>query len=367
MRTLTKIFSPILAFSILSGMLFVLLFIPLRANASFLSSVLGGDALAQTDKIESTDNSQTMDLLQANVSSASIFQDKSDKKDSKEDDKIDVSIDVKIVDKNALSSTTGPWGDLDGTDAIDSSCGETDIYVVADGNTIPQVAKLLGVTEDTVLAANGMKKKLIKNDVLFIPSVSGVKHTVTKGQTLQKIAKLYKVDINDIAFCNSIAPDAKIAVNDEFVIPGGRRVEESVKPTKNTTTTKDIYYFAKNLAGFINPVPGYRLSQGLHDGNAVDLAIAKGTPIHATASGRIIFAKMGYNGGFGGLVIIDHPASGTQTMYGHMSKIIVHAGDPVTQHDIIGNVGSTGRSTGPHVHFVVKGGFNPGVNRSWAN
>ena len=383
MRNLTKIFRSILASMILSGALFL----PLHAvEASFFSSLFAGDrVLADTSANVNNDdkantvtppqaqtgsNSQNLDLLQANVSSASVFQDKNSKDNVKDNTINDINASTDNISENALSPKTGPTGVSGEQGAIDPSCGEPDIYVVKEGDSISKVAKMLGVTESTVLAANNMNKKLVKDDVLFIPSVSGVIHTVTNGQTLQTIAKRYKVDINDITFCNGIAPDAVLAIGDEITIPGGQVVEENVKPTKSITTPKNIQYYetypAQNLAGFINPVPGYHLSQGLHDGNAVDLAIAKGTPIHAAASGRIIFAKTGYNGGFGYLVIIAHP-NGTQTMYGHMSKIIVNAGDQVAQGEIIGNVGSTGHSTGPHVHFVVKGAFNPGANGSWAN
>ncbi len=121
----------------------------------------------------------------------------------------------------------------------------------------------------------------------------------------------------------------------------------------------------KSLAGyFIDPVPGYRLSQGIHDNNAVDLAIGKGTPIHAAAAGRVLLARNGYNGGFGNVVIISHP-NGTETLYAHQSKIATHTGDTVYQGQVIGYVGSTGHSTGPHLHFEVHGARNPGADGSW--
>lgn len=331
---------------------------PMRVEADFLSSIFGvGDQVyadVDTNIVKSPQfgsNSQNPELsLQAKISLASISQDKDDKNDNQ-------------VDENALKSTDV----FDGRDDIDSFCGETIVYVVERGVSISKVAKLLNVSENNVLAANNGKKNLVENDVLFISSVPSVKHTVAKGQTLQKIAKLYKVNINDITFCNDITLDTILSVEDELTIPHGKRIEENAKPViKSTTTTKNIKYCeSPPVFAFVNPVPGYRLSQGFHDGCAVDLAIAKGTPIYAAASGRVIFAKMGYNGGFGGLVIIVHSGV-VKTMYGHMSKIIVQTGDQVDEKDVIGLVGSTGRSTGPHVHFVVEGAFNPGINRSWA-
>ncbi|MEK7471186.1 MAG: LysM peptidoglycan-binding domain-containing M23 family metallopeptidase [Patescibacteria group bacterium] len=286
-------------------------------------------------------------------------------------------------DKNNIDDTSANTNNIspdekaffpqnNGRDDVDSFCGETIVYVVEKGVSISKVAKMLDVSEDSVLVANKGKKNLLENDVLFISSVPGVKHTVTKGQTLHKIAKLYNVNVSDIIFCNDITLDTILAVGDEFTISGGKRVEENAKLViKSTTTTKNTEYcYSLRKFDFVNPVPGYRLSQKFHDGCAVDFAIKKGTPIHAAASGIVIFARMGYNGGFGGLVIIVH-SGGVKTMYGHMSEIFVRAGDLViqddTRDDIIGLVGSTGRSTGPHVHFVVEGAFNPGINGSWVN
>lgn len=86
-------------------------------------------------------------------------------------------------------------------------------------------------------------------------------------------------------------------------------------------------------------------------------------PVKAAASGTVKFAKTGWNGAFGNLVVIAH-ANGTQTFYAHLSKISVSIGQEVNQGSIIGNVGSTGRSTGPHLHFEVRGAYNPGFDTS---
>ncbi|MDD5720934.1 MAG: peptidoglycan DD-metalloendopeptidase family protein [Candidatus Pacebacteria bacterium] len=354
-KTVSKIKS-FFALSLLFGVLFVPIWSVKADLFSSLSSIFVGDQAY---------------ALQANVSSVSILEEENSKDGSNNDtiNGIDPNTD-NISDDKALSPNVGS-GVSDDQNALDSSCGEPNVYVVAEGDTIAKIADLLDVSEKTVLAANDMKKTLTRDDVLFIPSVSGVEHTVTKGQTLQQIAKLYKVDAKDIIYCNGITPDSTLALGDELTIPGGDVSlgdnNKSVKSSTSTTKKKQTYqaYPAQNLAGFINPAPGYRLSQGRHDGNAVDLAIATGTPIHAAAAGRVIFARTGYNGGFGNLVIISHP-NGTQTLYAHQSKIATHSGDQVSQGEVIGYVGSTGHSTGPHIHFEVKGAFNPGINNSWA-
>jgi len=234
---------------------------------------------------------------------------------------------------------------------------------------------MFGVSVNTILWANDKKKgdKIMEGDVLFILPVSGLEHTVAKNQTLQGIAKLYKADPQEIAEFNGITESTKLAIGDKLMIPDAVKAPEGDKPIQNlgASIAKDRQYYEnhpiKNLVGYyVDPVPGYRKSQGIHDNNAVDLAIAKGTPIHAAASGIVILARTGYNGGFGNLVIISHP-NGTETLYAHQSKIATSTGAQVSQGEVIGYVGSTGRSTGPHLHFEVHGARNPGTDGSWAN
>lgn len=376
MRTLSKIFSFTLVFFLLLGVFFM----PFQAKAGFFSSILGTQAQADnvgTDGLPNSQNtqqnSQTMGLLQANVSSASVLQNNT----KTTDNQVDLNANVNILSDNAILPATGPMGASGTADVPDSSNDQTSVYVVRKGDSLAQIAQMFGVSVDTILWANNMKKgdKLAPGDVLFILPISGLEHTVTKGQTIQSIAKLYKVDPNDIVQVNDISLDTKLAVGDTLIIPNGQKSEENAKPIPDkdlpaTVANSRLYYEQhpiKNLSGFyVDPVPGYRLSQGIHDNNAVDLAIAKGTPIHAAADGVVLLARKGYNGGFGNVVIISHP-NGTQTLYAHQSKIATHTGDTVTQGEVIGYVGSTGHSTGPHLHFEVHGAQNPGADDSWAN
>lgn len=366
--------------------MFLFISTPFQAQAGFLSLILGDDAYADAQtNIDRTQSEQTqtlgtMALLQANVSSVSVFQDKNQKDNKqKESDKnneqTEAGANVNIVSDNALLPAIGPIGVYDGKDVVDPSSFETSVYVVRKGDSVSAIADMFEVSVNTILWANDMKKgdKLMEGDVLFILPISGLEHTVAKGQTLQSIAKLYKVDAKDIAFYNGIEENAKLAIGDELMIPDAIKAEEGDKPVPNLSASiaKDKKYYeknpAKNLSGyFINPVPGYRKSQGIHDKNGVDLAIAKGTPIRASAGGRVTLARNGYNGGFGNLVIIYHP-NGTETLYAHQSKLATSTGAQVSQGEIIGYVGSTGRSTGPHLHFEVHGARNPGADGSWAN
>lgn len=370
-KTVNKISRSLLAFFVLFGTLLT----PVQAKASVFSSFLGSDALAQTNTevvnpFQFENNSQSIELLQANVSSASILKDK-------HSTEIDPSKNINIVSDNALLSSIGSGltiGGNIGIETTDPSFDEISVYVVRKGDAISQIAEMFGVSVNTILWANDMKKgdTLKEGDTLFILPISGVKHVVAKGQTLKSIAQKYSADIVDIVNFNGITEDTKLAVGDELIIPDGEIfIDGPVKTNtnKNTTTPKSSL---KSIAGyFINPVPGAVKTQGLHGKNAVDLAAPIGTPIRASASGKVILARMGWNGAYGNMVIIQHP-NGTKTLYSHLSKLASVTGQSVDQGDVIGYVGNTGRvraakgGNGAHLHFEVYNAKNPGADGSWA-
>jgi len=311
--------------------------------------------------------------LQANVSSISLIKDKKDDKESA----VDEAAAVNIVSDNALLSATSLMGGTGGVDAADASLeDQTSVYVVRKGDTISQIADMFGVSVNTILAANDMKAgaKLSEGDVLFILPISGLEHTVVKGDTLQSIAKLYKADINDIVIYNGLTPNPVLAIGDKLMIPGGDMADEGgdqPAPNLGVVQVKDQNYYAthpiKSAAGyFINPLPTGRKTQGLHGPGhrGIDIGAPKGTPIYAAAGGTVLLAKNGWSGGYGNMIILQHP-NGTKTLYAHMSKLATSTGKKVSQGGVIGYVGSTGHSTGPHLHFEVFNAKNPGTDWSW--
>lgn len=353
-------------FSLLALFLvFGVFFLPYSAHAGFFDSIVGTSVSADDSTPDNISNSQTMQLLQPTVSPASVTQ-------SQDPNALDPDTEVN-TSGNSLVPDTSSMGP--NSDDADASPDQMSVYVVKDGDTVAAVAKMFDVSVNTILWANDIKKgaALTPGDTIIILPVSGVQLTVAKGDTIKSIAKKYDADIADIASFNGIAEDASLTVGDQLIIPDGTiNITSDTISTKKSSKGSQRYaaYYAKHplpyIGGyFIDPVPGYRLSQGIHDDNAVDLAIAKGTPIRAAASGIVIFAKAGWNGRFGDLIIIDHP-NGTETLYAHESAIFTHAGDHVSQGDIIGLVGATGDATGPHVHFEVHGAHNPGADDSWA-
>lgn len=366
-------------------MLFGALLVPAHsAQAGFLSSIFGaGDQVyAEAENTENTPalpptstNSQNISLLQANVSSASVLEKKDDK--NKDTDIKDDNTDKVVYDNSALTSSVGPLGVSDGTSA-DNAYDQISVYVVRKGDSFAGIAKMFDVSVNTILWANDMKKgdALKEGQVLIILPVSGVKHIVTKGQTLKSIAQKYNADVTDIADFNDIAVNAQLNVGDELIIPDGEiSVDGPAENTRPTSKPKNYYpkTSLKNIAGyFINPVPGYVKTQGLHGKNAVDLAAPIGTPVYASASGEVLLARTGWNGAYGNVVIIQHP-NGTKTLYAHLFKLNTSTGANVSQGEVIGYVGNSGRvraakgGNGAHLHFEVYGAKNPGADRSWAD
>lgn len=341
-------------------------FIPLQTKAGFLASVFGSEVSADTNTVKINQtivNSQNMPLLEANTF-------------SKERD-IDENVDVNILSNSALVPTVSSLGGSTDTGGGDFAFDQVSVYVVRTGDTISQIAEMFGVSINTILSANDMKKgdKLVVGDTLFILPISGVEHTVAKGQTLKSIAKLYKVDVSDITFYNGIALDSTLAVGDKLMIPGADSMfdEGGDKPAPNLSSSvaRDANYYAthpiQGLAGyFVNPLPTGRKTQGLHGPGhrGIDIGAPTGTPIYAAADGIVIIARTGWSGGYGNMAIIQH-SNGTKTLYAHMSKLGTSTGAQVTQGQVIGYVGSTGRSTGPHLHFEVFNAKNPGADWSW--
>ncbi len=338
--------------------MFGVIFAPATTNAGLLSFMgFGQDASADSVETISTDNSKIA------LSPSSFSPVLASTQDSKDENPVQEDVDVN-TSGSALVPSTGSMG-ANPAEAEDLDADQISVYVVRKNDSIGDIAKMFEVSPDTILWANGMKKgdKLVEGDTLIILPISGIKVVVSKGQTLKGLATKYKADITDIASFNGIAEDAVLAVGDELIIPDGELVDSS----ENKPSNKNIVYTETSTGSssgyFIKPIP-CPYTQGKHDRYAIDLGChTSGTPIKAAASGTVIFSKDGYNGGFGNLVIIKHN-NGSQTFYAHQSKRAIGQGEYVKQGQIIGYVGSTGRSTGPHLHFEVRGAKNPGFDMS---
>lgn len=266
-------------------------------------------------------------------------------------------------EKDALQAVSGSL--RVSTEDIDFPASDTvSVYEVKKGDTIQDVAKLFDVSVNTIVWANNLKSRtLTKGDTLIILPITGIKHTVKKGDTLVSIAKKYKADDQDVASYNGLAVNSALAVGDTVIVPDGE-IEVVQTTTKPKTSTKkptilNSYSYAAPSGFLVRPISGGRKSQGVHGHNGVDLASSIGTPVYAAADGRVIVAKQsGYNGGYGKMVIISHD-KGIQTVYAHLNNVYITQGQTVTQGQAIGELGNTGKSTGPHLHFEVRGAKNP--------
>lgn len=263
--------------------------------------------------------------------------------------------DITVIGGAALLSETGPEGTL--ADIEENQSSNISIYVVREGDTVSTIAKMFGVTTNTIAWANDISRGLIRpGQTLIILPISGVRHTVAKGDTIQNIAKKYKADVNEIIQYNHLATDAVLAVGDVVIVPDG---EIAATPAAGRPATLRGAGGPVYEGYYLRPIIGGKKTQGLHGYNGVDIATYLGAPILASAAGDVIISRdSGWNGGYGKYIVIAHD-NGTQTLYAHNSQNIVAAGQHVTRGQIIGYVGSTGRSTGSHVHFEVRGARNP--------
>lgn len=318
--------------ALLSHFLLLSLAVPLLAYARGQ-----GASVLRIPESRETGNSQTMDLLAGylNTNPTSIG-----------------GPSLAIVDSTTLSAS----GNDEGSAFVDpghSGSGAITTYVVREGDTLGKIAEIFNISVNTIVWANDLKGKTLQvGQELVVLPISGVKHTVKSNDTLASIAKKYKGDLEDIISYNNIAAGQKLAVGDTIIIPDGVvSTSATVIATSNTQKVTSGYY--------LRPLRGGVKSQGIHGYNAVDIAAPAGTPLMASADGIVIIARTsGYNGGYGLYVVIKHN-NGTQTVYGHMSQVSVSVGESVEQGQVIGAVGNTGRSTGSHVHFEIRGAKNP--------
>jgi murein DD-endopeptidase MepM/ murein hydrolase activator NlpD len=262
-----------------------------------------------------------------------------------------------VVEGDALVST-GPIGE-DEIAEQGTPSGEIRVYTVRDGDTLSQVAEMFNVTTNTIMWANDLTRStsIQPGDTLVILPIAGVRHEVKDGDTISTIAKKYEGDVEEILEFNQLESADELAVGDTLIIPGGALHSAPVRGSQAQPVRVSGNVAAS--AGFIHPAPGSVKTQGIHGYNAVDLAGSWGSGIRAAAGGEVIVAKSsGWNGGYGSYLVIRHP-NGVQTLYAHLSSLNVGVGAYVSQGAVIGGMGSTGRSTGTHLHFEVRGARNP--------
>lgn len=257
-------------------------------------------------------------------------------------------------------------GTIQGEKVAQYRGGEILDYEVNEGDTISTIARKFDISTETILWANDLTERdsIRPGQKLKILPVTGVVHTVRKGETIYTIAQRYDLDgdsgaqaIVDYPF-NEFVNDEKftIAVGQTLVVPGGVKPQPQQPAAPRTTlvsrTTPDRGTVSA-VGSFVWPASG-RITQGYSFYHrAIDIANRSGGAILAADSGRVVVAGWPDNYGYGNRVVIDHD-NGFVTLYAHLSTIGVVEGQTVNRGDVIGQMGSTGRSTGIHLHFEIR-------------
>ncbi|HBY73761.1 MAG TPA: hypothetical protein DEG44_03665 [Candidatus Kerfeldbacteria bacterium] len=238
-------------------------------------------------------------------------------------------------------------------------------YKVKDGDTIGGISERFGLSVSTLLWANGLNSSsyIKPGQTLKVPAASGYLYTVKDGDTLDKIVSTYNGSLDETRRVNDIGSDGLVPVGAEILIVDGTPPPPPPPPVQRYYSSygsaEDIY----RNDNYTPVVTGQQLNWpvGCHSspttywghGLARDIACPMGTPIYAAEEGTVyIRSAGGWGGGYGNYLDIVHP-NGMMTRYAHMSAFNVSNGQYVSRGEVVGFVGSTGRSTGPHLHFEV--------------
>ncbi|TWH46944.1 peptidoglycan DD-metalloendopeptidase family protein [Sporomusa sp. KB1] len=216
-------------------------------------------------------------------------------------------------------------------------------YIVQAGDTLSGIAQHYGIDVETLTAANPAVSELIHpGDQLVILPAKGVVHQVNTGDTLWDIAYTYGIQVETIKSANAKASD-QVDVGEKLFIPGARWGRADTAVARASASR-----FIWPTKGEISSSFGWRWGR-LHAG--VDIANDIGTYVMSARAGRVIWA--GWRGGYGYAVMLDH-GGGYVSLYGHLDDYFVEIGQYVRAGQRIASMGSTGNSTGPHLHFEIQ-------------
>jgi murein DD-endopeptidase MepM/ murein hydrolase activator NlpD len=218
-------------------------------------------------------------------------------------------------------------------------------YTVRPGDNLSLIAQQFSTDVETLLGlnVNHNLSRLQPGETIKVMNIKGIVHTLATGETLGTISKRYSVSVAKLASANGITDPSLVHVGQQIIVPG-------VKPRRpaDKLSSRGGLLFAWPARGWISSRFGRRWGR-MHEG--IDLAAVYGSPVVAAAPGRVVYA--GWEGGYGKLVTVDH-GWGYQTRYGHNARILVRVGQRVERGQVLASAGSTGNSTGTHVHFEIR-------------
>lgn len=228
-------------------------------------------------------------------------------------------------------------------------------YRVQSGDTVSGIAERFGLKPETVMWANAQLEDdpdmLTIGEVLTILPVNGVYHSVAKGDTLESIARKHSADVNAILnYELNQSPSNALAIGQWVIVPGGKNpvIQKQVRAYTGTVPASA----ARGTGNFGWPTSGVITQKFWTFHQGIDIGAPLGTPVTASDSGYVVFAGLDTTG-FGKMILLDH-GNGYTTLYGHLDRFAVGVGDSVKKGQLIGRVGNTGRSTGPHLDFRIR-------------
>lgn len=230
-------------------------------------------------------------------------------------------------------------------------------YKVIGGDTLVLIAQKFDISVDTIKWTNNLKTDVIKpGQALKISPVTGVVHKVVSGENIYTIAKKYKTEaqkivnfpFNDFVDLDTLA----ITAGQTLYVPDG--VIEEEQPKQIPKYFAQIQAGVRGTSNFIWPTSGMITQSPVWYHMAVDIANPGVPAILASDTGTVTFSGC-VRWGYGCHIVIDH-GNGYQTLYGHMSSLSVSPGEVVSQGQTIGAMGSTGMSSGTHLHFEIRSG-----------
>jgi murein DD-endopeptidase MepM/ murein hydrolase activator NlpD len=220
-------------------------------------------------------------------------------------------------------------------------------YRVKQGDSVSKIAAAHSISMDAIIASNGISnaRRLRVGETLRLPNMDGIPYVVKKGDSLSKISTAMGVPLAAILDANDIQTDT-ITQGTMLFVPGARMRSEDLKMALGELFIYPIRGRLTSTYGWrSDPISGVRRFHA-----AIDLAAPIGVPVKAAMDGRVSAA--GVNSTYGKFIIITH-SGGYQTLYAHMNAFAVKQGAYVEQGAKIGEVGNTGYSTGPHLHFSI--------------
>ncbi len=246
-------------------------------------------------------------------------------------------------------------------------------YVVKNGDSLWTIANSFKLTVDSIYGCNTLKNPdaISPGTKLRIPNQDGMSVKVTKGQTVAGLAKKYDASEIAIQAANGLKAGDTLKIGQELFIPGASQAVAIYRsssagggasgraPSVAKAPADAAGRFSWPVSGRINSPFGWRRhpigkKRSFHSG--LDIKASRHTPIKAAGDGQVIFS--GWMNGYGRTVIIRHSGNYT-TLYAHAQKLLVRKGQRVSRGTVIAHVGSSGRSTGPHLHFEIRRGDKP--------